>query len=98
MTLVRDPEGNESRHLHELANLAQARVLEIGCGDGRLTWRYAATAGRVVALDTDAAPLALAIANCPDSLRSNVAFTQTNAQALPFPSERFDTAILAWSL
>lgn len=98
MTLVRDPEGRETHHLHEVAQLARARVLEIGCGDGRLTWRYAATAGRVVALDTNAAPLALAIANCPDSLRSTVTFIQSGAQTLPFPAGSFDTVILAWAL
>lgn len=98
MTLVRDPEGYEIRHLHELTNLARARVLELGCGDGRLTWRYAPVTRHVVALDTDPAPLALAIANCPDSLRSTVTFIQSSAQTLPFPAGSFDTAILAWAL
>jgi ubiquinone/menaquinone biosynthesis C-methylase UbiE len=98
MTLMRDPEGHEPRHLLELANLARARVLEIGCGDGRLTWRYAATAKQVFALDTDGASLALAIASRPDSLRSTVTFTQSDSQNLPFPPGSFDTAILAWAL
>ncbi len=32
-------------------NLDGARVIEIGCGDGRLTFRYAAAARSVLAID-----------------------------------------------
>jgi hypothetical protein len=35
-----DPEGNEAHSLFDLADLAGQRVLKIGSGTGRLTWRY----------------------------------------------------------
>jgi len=37
MTIRVDPENNETRALFDLANLSGKHVLEIGCGDGRLT-------------------------------------------------------------
>jgi len=36
-----DPENNEPRALFEIADIKGLHVLEIGGGDGRLTWRYA---------------------------------------------------------
>ena len=45
-----DPEGNETRVIHELVDFAGQRVLEIGCGDGRLIWRYADSAATVLGL------------------------------------------------
>ena len=44
MTVQTDPEGTEAKYLRRFAGFDGAprqRVLEIGCGDGRLTWRYA---------------------------------------------------------
>jgi ubiquinone/menaquinone biosynthesis C-methylase UbiE len=46
-----EPEGNETRILHELMDFRGKDVLEIGCGDGRMTWRYAQLVRLVLALD-----------------------------------------------
>jgi hypothetical protein len=40
MTVRTDPEGYETDALLNLVELEGREVLEIGCGDGRLTWRY----------------------------------------------------------
>ena len=32
-----DPEGIEIKEIHELVDYSDADVLEVGCGDGRLT-------------------------------------------------------------
>ena len=96
MPTHRDPTEIETRYLHEFLEVANARVLEIGCGDGRLTWRYAASAGRVIAFDPYLESLQAAVNNVSPSMP--VSFTQARAQALPFPRETFDGAILAWSL
>jgi ubiquinone/menaquinone biosynthesis C-methylase UbiE len=98
MTLQRDPEEHEITHLHDFADFAGARVLEIGCGEGRLTWRYAASAGRVAGIDSDFNRLSVAPGDCPPTLRSRVAFALARAENLPFPRETFDLALLAWSL
>jgi len=41
MAVRTDPEGNETLALFDLVQLDGREVLEIGCGDGRLTRRYA---------------------------------------------------------
>jgi SAM-dependent methyltransferase len=60
MTIRVDPENNEIRTLLELADFRGQLVLEIGCGDGRLTWRYAGRAEHVMAIDPFAASIARA--------------------------------------
>lgn len=98
MTIQRDPEGVEVRYLSDLARLKDVHVLEVGCGEGRMTWRYASTARRVTAIDPDPARLEAALAARPDSLRDTVSFSRAGSEALPFAAKTFDTAILAWSL
>lgn len=98
MSPQRDPEGTETEHLHDWVSFAGARVLEIGCGDGRLTWRYADAAWRVVGIDPDADGLSLALRDCPPHLRPSVSFALAQAETLPFRRETFDVAVLAWSL
>jgi cyclopropane fatty-acyl-phospholipid synthase-like methyltransferase len=51
MTVRIDPEGNETAALFDLVDLEGREVLEIGCGDGRLTWRYADRAAHVTAIE-----------------------------------------------
>ena len=48
-----DPEGVETQALAELARADGLRVLELGCGDGRLTWWLARTAASVVAVKVE---------------------------------------------
>jgi ubiquinone/menaquinone biosynthesis C-methylase UbiE len=98
MTLQKDPEGTEIRFLDQAASFAGQRVLEIGCGDGRLTWRYAHSAGHIIGIDPDMEALRVAAAECPVGLHEIVAFDQANALNLPFPHAMFDIAILSWSL
>ncbi|MBI3361378.1 MAG: class I SAM-dependent methyltransferase [Chloroflexi bacterium] len=98
MSVQRDPEGIETAYLHEFGALAGARVLEIGCGAGRLTWRYAAAARRVTGIEPDIERVRLASRECPAGLRPIVTFALARSEALPFPRETFDRAILAWSL
>lgn len=51
VSVALDPDEAESRCIHELVDFTGKDVLEIGCGDGRLTWRYADRAVRVLTLD-----------------------------------------------
>lgn len=95
---IRDPEGIETRHLLEIADLRGARVLEVGSGEGRLTWRYAAQAAQVVALDTDGAGLATARRARPADLARRVSFLRAAGEALPFRTQAFDVVLLSWSL
>ena len=95
-----DPEGIEVRAIHELVEFRGKSVLEVGCGDGRMTWRYADQAASVLALDTDAAKIEEAIDSTPHRLRSRVDFLVADItdEELELPQDSFDVAILAHSL
>ncbi len=98
MKPLKDPEGFEKKTLHKFVDFANARVLEIGCGEGRLTWKYAAASTLTVGMDPDQNALRIARADSPYDLREKVRFTRATARHLPFSKETFDIAILAWSL
>jgi len=98
MTLLSDPEGTEPKYLNKLLDLAGCNVLEIGCGDGRLTQHYARSTQFLVGMDLKHTSLLEARQACPPDLMTRVTFALTDAQHLPFPSNSFDVALLAWSL
>ena len=98
MPVLPDPEDTETKALHDYADFSGKRVLEIGCGDGRLTWRYADRAASVVAIDPQADDIAIAIEECPAELRHKIEFRVTRLEELDMPEEKFDLALLSWSL
>jgi ubiquinone/menaquinone biosynthesis C-methylase UbiE len=97
MTAQIDPERNESKHLHRFADLADRRVLEIGCGEGRLTWNYARAARQTVGIDPDLDALRVAKVDRPYDLESKTVFACAMSEYLPFSKATFDLAIFAWS-
>ena len=100
MTIRIDPENNEIRALIDRVDFSGQRVLEIGCGDGRLTWRYAGRAGHVTALDAFADGITRAKENIPDELKGRVEFQHVAFEDFAAASgpSAFDIAILSWSL
>lgn len=94
MPVLRDPANLESITLHKAVNLRDKTVLEIGCGDGRLTALYRETAQQVVGIDmaTDALYAA------QNSRTSKTHFACTDATCLPFRDNSFDVVLYAWSL
>lgn len=98
MSILKDPEGIEILNLNKIADLLDQHVLEIGCGDGRLTSRYAPLAARVTAIDPDAAALLATSSNIPANLKRMSSFIRANAFDLPFPVNKFDLALFSWSL
>jgi ubiquinone/menaquinone biosynthesis C-methylase UbiE len=100
MTVQTDPEGTERRLLHRYADFGgtpRKRVLEVGSGDGRLTWRYARAAAHVVGIDLHPDDLRIAVADRPTELTARVHFGRADAEHLPFEADAFDLAIFAWS-
>jgi len=95
-----DPENNELRALFEYADLANKHVLEIGCGDGRLTWRYADRAAHVTAIEPSDKQIALARKNLPDPLKGKIDFQVATLEdfAATSKSSVFDLVILSYSL
>ena len=98
MPVFADPEDTETRALHNYADFSGKRVLEIGCGDGRLTWRYADRAAHIVAIDPKAEDIEIAIEECPAELRDKIEFRVARLEELDIPAEKFDLALLSWSL
>jgi 2-polyprenyl-3-methyl-5-hydroxy-6-metoxy-1,4-benzoquinol methylase len=97
--MLLDPENNETRALFRLFDdFAGRSVLEVGCGDGRLTWRYAARAASVTAIDPDSSRIARALAARPDGLEHISFLALALEDFAARAKERFDIAILAWSL
>jgi 16S rRNA A1518/A1519 N6-dimethyltransferase RsmA/KsgA/DIM1 with predicted DNA glycosylase/AP lyase activity len=92
MTMIRDPEGFEREALARIDALRRAQVLEVGCGDGRLTSQLVEWAARVVAIDADSAVVKTAPSH------QNLTLAAASAIELPFPAKYFDTALMSWSL
>lgn len=72
-----------------------ARVLDIGCGNGRTTLDAAriAAKGFAVGVDLSSAMLQFARESAEREGVANVSFLQADAQIYPFPADSFDVAI-----
>ena len=98
MTLQKDPERHESKYLHSLADFMNKRVLEVGCGEGRMTWQYAKVTRTTIGIDPDRDSLRIAIVDKPGDLKHKAHFSCAASENLPFSKETFDLAVMAWSL
>ena len=94
----RDPERTEVRVVRRHVPLTGARILEIGCGDGRLTRRIAGVARAVAAIDPNAALIERAKQLTSASLRKKVRYRKGSAEHLQRPDQSFEVAVLSWSL
>jgi ubiquinone/menaquinone biosynthesis C-methylase UbiE len=100
MAIRIDPENNETRALFDMANFSGQHVLEIGCGDGRVTWRYADKAAHVTAIDPSPKQIAQAREDLPGKLQDRIEFQDSAFEdfaAASAPSV-FDIVILSYSL
>jgi 2-polyprenyl-3-methyl-5-hydroxy-6-metoxy-1,4-benzoquinol methylase len=88
----------ETRAIRDLIDFADKDVLEIGCGDGRMTRRYADLARSVLAIDPDGDVVAVARAQTPDALRDRVEFRQAGNDDVVLADGAFDVVILSWSI
>jgi len=101
MSVKSDPEENEVKALLKYAgDLAGKRILEIGAGYGRLTWRFADRAGEVVGIDPNPDKIARARREMPDLLENKVTMLESTIeeyQQAGLPAS-FDVALMSWSL
>jgi len=98
MTHRIDPERNEVRALRQVADWRGRRVLEVGCGDGRLTRRLAGLGAHVEAMDPDPALIRVARRRLPSSFAPRVRYRVGGAGRLQYPKEAFDRVVLSWVL
>ena len=100
MTVRIDPEGNETDALFDLVELEGLEVLEIGCGDGRLTRRYADRAAHVTAIEPFGDSIARAQTGLSEALNERIEFRQVAFEDLATATDAdiFDVTLLSWSL
>ena len=94
MAITEDPEANEPAAL-ALARVSFSgrRVLEIGCGDGRLTRQYVHAAASVIAIDPNREAIVRLAARFPTVDARAVSFAD-----FELPPHTVDVALFAWSL
>lgn len=92
------PDGFELRLIERFVRLRRKRVLEVGCGDGRLTFQYAAKAASVLAFDPDPPSIDEASWQQADRGIENIDFRVGSIEHLPDRGPSFDVALFSWSL
>jgi predicted RNA methylase len=98
VTPVLDAEGAHLAALHRLGDFRGRRVLELGCGEGRLTLGIAADAARVLAFDPDAEAVARARRSLPAELADRVVYQVASGKEIEIKPHSFDLVVFSWSL
>jgi ubiquinone/menaquinone biosynthesis C-methylase UbiE len=98
MPAIIDPDGVEIVTIREFVDLRGLRIVEIGCGDGRLTFECGREAASVLAFDSDEDAVRKARVETPDALRRRIRFEVADAGQLELPKGEFDLALFSWSL
>jgi FkbM family methyltransferase len=94
----RDQAGIETNAITSLVPLDGKRVLDVGCGEGRLALFAANIAARVYAFDPNAERIAQARASLSSAQARRVRLAVHEIAALDVERERFDIALCGWSL
>jgi 2-polyprenyl-3-methyl-5-hydroxy-6-metoxy-1,4-benzoquinol methylase len=96
MSIELDPEEHEIKALVALVpNLQGSRVVEVGCGDGRLTRRYAARTASVFAFDPDEAAVRVFRSQ---PIADNVELRTETVDRVEIRAATVDVVLLSWSL
>ena len=98
MSPIIDRERNEITALRRITDWRGKKVLEIGCGSGRLTRRIAKFGADIQAIDPDPNLINVARQTIPRSLASRVCFAVGKSSRLQYPKGSFDLVLFSWSL
>ena len=93
-----EPKGIELQAIYKYVDFKEKNVLEIGCGNGRLTYQFADIARKVVAIDPDLEEIKHARKDLPENLRSKINFHIQSGENLSFVIDSFDIALFSYSL
>ncbi|MFV0423129.1 class I SAM-dependent methyltransferase [Oleidesulfovibrio sp.] len=91
--MQQDTEHNTLQALERGLPLAGVRVLEIGCGDGRVTAQYAHLPASITCVEPESAPLLKA-----RNVLSQARFACCSGMELPFAADSFDVVLYTLSL
>lgn len=91
--MIQDENRITRQKLMERAEFSGARVLEIGCGNGRVTAMYAHAPKLAVGIEPDAVCAAEACRTVPEAR-----FACASGMALPFADKTFDVVLFTLSL
>ena len=99
MALVIDPAGDEIRALMGVTNWRGKRVLEVGCGNGRLTLRLAGLgAEKIIAFDPDPKLIRTARKNLPKKRKDRIEYRVGHAEHVKQKADLFDIVVFSWVL
>ena len=98
MALKCSTDGSETGVLNSIADFTDPPVVEIGCGDGRMTKRFASSARYVHAIDTDPIVISAAKAGIPRSLIAKVRYEVADICDIKLPNQAYQIAVFAMSI
>ncbi len=98
MTPVLDPEGAHLAALRRLGDFRDQRVLELGCGDGRLTLGIAQDAAHILAFDPDSDAVGRARRSLRAELADRVTYQVASGKEIEIKPHSFDLVVFSWSL
>jgi ubiquinone/menaquinone biosynthesis C-methylase UbiE len=99
MVIRVDPERNELRALKEVAQWVGKKVLEVGCGGGRLTLRLATLRPKLIqAIDPNPDLILAARRNLPSRFSKQIRYRVGSTGNLKYPSRSFDIVEFSWVL
>ncbi len=99
MVIRVDPERNEIGALKEVGEWRDKKVLEVGCGDGRLTLRLATLRPKLIhAIDPNADIIRTARKNLPMGFAQQIHYKVGSVSELKYPANSFDRAVFSWVL
>jgi len=97
--LIIDPAKVEIRMLKQAVDWQGKHVLEVGCGEGRLTQRILGLGvRRIMAIDTNVERIENAKRNLPAPLKRMVTFRAVQADEIKYPSSTYDIVLFSWVL
>ncbi len=93
-----NPEGKEIAELKRVARWRTARVLDVGCGDGRLSLQMAALGAHVLGIDPEPSQIRAARRQVPKRLADRVDFRVGTVGDLAGQSGLYDIILFSLSL
>lgn len=84
----------QTRILDLIGPVEGRRILDLGCGDGLLTWTLAERGAWAVGIDVDRAMLEAASARSPRRRRQRPRFVEGRIELLPFSDGSFDVVLI----